>query len=199
MGPEPFLDAMRANPDFNVMIGGRAYDPSPYVAYAAHISGVPLDDWSSDELRRQVGGFTHMGKIMECGGVCAIPKSQGAIATVYRNGTFEISPLDSKARCTSISVAAHTLYEKSRPDILHGPGGYLDLNTANYEQLPDGRTVRVHGGTFHWTRETGSPYQVKLEAAKTVGYRTMYMGSIKDRTYLTTQTGQPSRDLKQTY
>ncbi|KAI0391906.1 hypothetical protein F5Y17DRAFT_385581 [Xylariaceae sp. FL0594] len=186
MGPEPFLDAMRANPDFNVIVGGRAYDPSPYIAYAAHVSGASLDYDHDDEEqlllrhRQVVGGFTHMGKIMECGGVCAVPKSQGAIATVYRNGTFDISPLDAKARCTPISVAAHTLYEKSRPDMLFGPGGYLDLNTADYEQLPDGRTVRAHGGTFHWTGETGAPYQVKLEAAKSVGFRTMYMGSIKD-------------------
>jgi hypothetical protein len=182
MGPEPFLDAMLANPDFNVIVGGRAYDPAPYVAYAAYVSGVRLDDWSSEEARRQIGGFTHMGKIMECGGVCALPKSQGAIATVYRNGTFDISPLDDAARCTPISVAAHSLYEKSRPDILHGPGGHLDLNTANYEQLPDGRTVRVHGATFHWSREAGLPYQVKLEAARIIGHRTMYLGSFKDRT-----------------
>ncbi|KAI1818654.1 hypothetical protein GGS20DRAFT_581409 [Poronia punctata] len=182
MGPQPFLDAMRDYPDFNLIVGGRAYDPSPYVAYAAHVSGVPLDDWSSKELRLQVGGFTHMGKIMECGGVCAIPKSQGAIATVYRNGTFDIAPLDSNARCTPVSVAAHALYENSRPTILIGPGGYLELTGVNYEQLPDGRTVRVHGAMFHWGREKqiGVPYQVKLEAARVVGYRAMYMGSIKD-------------------
>ncbi|KAI8631639.1 hypothetical protein F5Y19DRAFT_473317 [Xylariaceae sp. FL1651] len=180
MGPEPFLDAMRAHPDFNVIVGGRAYDPAPYVAYAAYVAGVELDDWSSEEARRRVGGFTHMGKIMECGGVCALPKSQGAIATVYQNGAFDITPLDNRARCTPISVAAHTLYEKTRPDILHGPGGHLDLNVANYEQLSDERTVRVHGGTFHWSREAGIPYQVKLEGGRVVGYRTIYMGSFKD-------------------
>ena len=27
MGPEPFLDAMTEHPDFNVIVGGRAYDP----------------------------------------------------------------------------------------------------------------------------------------------------------------------------
>ena len=36
MGPEPFLDAMEAQPDYNVVIGGRAYDPSPYVAFCMY-------------------------------------------------------------------------------------------------------------------------------------------------------------------
>jgi len=79
MGPEPFLDAMEAQPDFNVVIGGRAYDPSPYVAfciYHAKRSSRKLTD-------AQVGGFTHMGKIMECGALCATPKSHTAMATVY--------------------------------------------------------------------------------------------------------------------
>jgi hypothetical protein len=38
MGPEPILDAMLKNPDFNVLIAGRAYDPAPYIAYAAFAS-----------------------------------------------------------------------------------------------------------------------------------------------------------------
>ncbi|CAJ2503502.1 Uu.00g108960.m01.CDS01 [Anthostomella pinea] len=180
MGPEPFLDAMNANPDFNIIVGGRAYDPSPYVGYASHISGIDLSNWASEKVRRQFGGYTHMGKIMECGGLCAQPKSHGAVASVYRNGTFDITPMDPQARCTPLSVAAHTLYEKSRPDILHGPGGYLDLNTAAYEQLQDDRTVRVRGSMFHFAQESGLPYQVKLEAAKVIGYRTITMGSFRD-------------------
>jgi len=35
-----------------------------------------------------------MGKIMECGGVCATPKGRGATATVYTDGTFDIKPTD---------------------------------------------------------------------------------------------------------
>lgn len=181
MGPEPFIDAMAANPDFDVIAGGRAYDPAPYVAYCAYLAGVDMNDWSSPTVRRQVGGFTHMGKILECGGTCAEPKSHGATATVYEDGEFIISPLTPAARCTPVSVAAHTMYEKSRPDILHGPGGYFDLNTATYEQLEDQRSIRVKGSMFHFTRESGKPYQVKLEAGQIVGYRSLFMGSIRDR------------------
>lgn len=33
MGLEPYLKAMRENPDFDIIVGGRAYDPSPYAAF----------------------------------------------------------------------------------------------------------------------------------------------------------------------
>lgn len=33
MGHEPYVKAMEENPDFDVIIGGRAYDPSPYAAF----------------------------------------------------------------------------------------------------------------------------------------------------------------------
>ena len=118
---------------------------------------------------------------MECGAQCSMPKSSGATATVYTNGTFDVSPHSPKSRCTPQSVAAHTLYEKSRPDLLYGPGGCLGLTKAEYEQLDDGRTCRVRHGRFMFSRNTGLPYQIKLEGAKVIGYRTMFMGSIKDR------------------
>jgi hypothetical protein len=63
MGPEPFLDAMLANPDFNVIVGGRAYDPSPYIAYAAFKAGVSFENTSTEDKRRLFGGFAHMGKV----------------------------------------------------------------------------------------------------------------------------------------
>ncbi|KAK5451681.1 hypothetical protein LTS15_007941 [Exophiala xenobiotica] len=33
MGLEPYLKAMRENPDFDNIVGGRAYDPAPYAAF----------------------------------------------------------------------------------------------------------------------------------------------------------------------
>jgi hypothetical protein len=180
MGPEPFVQAMEAEPDFDIVIGGRAYDPSPYTAFCifqanrlSKASGKPLTS-------QQLGGFTHMGKVMECGALCATPKSQSAMATIYRDGTFDIKPLSPDTRCTPTSVAAHTLYEKSRPDILVGPGGNLDLTHSSYAQLPDERSVRVKGATFQFSRDVNLPYTIKLEAAKVVGHRTIFMGGIRD-------------------
>ncbi|RDW76936.1 hypothetical protein BP6252_04989 [Coleophoma cylindrospora] len=176
MGPEPFLDAMVAEPDFDIIIGGRSYDPSPYIAFAIHYAK-QLQETLTD---LQVGGFTHMGKIMECGALCATPKSHSSMATVYLDGTFDIKPLAASSVCTPASVAAHTLYEKSRPDILIGPGGGLDLTRTQYDALPDGKSVRVKGGNFIWAKDENMAYTVKLEAAKLKGYRTMFMGGIRD-------------------
>lgn len=189
MGPEPILQAMRQEPDFDVLMAGRAYDPSPYIAYAAFKSSLPVDSYPKDSASKpniaaslRWGGFTHMGKIMECGGACGEPKGSGASATVYGDGSFDVVPLDFGSRCTSTSVAAHTLYEKSRPDLLYGPGGCLDLTRSTYTQLADERTVRVSGGEFFSSKELNTPYRVKLEAGKVVGYRSMYIGSFRDRT-----------------
>jgi hypothetical protein len=123
----------------------------------------------------------HMGKIMECGGVCGLPKSNSAMAMIFQDGTFDIRPLNPQSRCTANSVAAHTLYEKSRPDLLYGPGGYLDVTQSTYEELADRRTVRVRGDLFQSSAAQGLHYEVKLEGARVLGYRSMYFGSLSDR------------------
>lgn len=33
MGYEPYLKAMQEHPDFDIVVGGRAYDPAPYAAF----------------------------------------------------------------------------------------------------------------------------------------------------------------------
>lgn len=180
IGPEPFLSAMSAEPDFDIIISGRAYDPSPYIAYCVHQAtdhiNTPLESLAEEEL----GGYAFMGKIMECGALCATPKSWSSMATVYHGGIFDIVPLSPEARCTPTSVAAHTLYEKSRPDLLPGPGGDLDLSNSRYTQLDDNRTVRVSGSTFRLSRKSSKPYTLKLEAAKVIGQRSMLIGGIRD-------------------
>lgn len=168
---------MEAEPNFNITASGRAYDPSPYSAFYIFQAKQCSQKAPSHQ---QLGGFTHMDKVMECGGLCATPKSASAMATVYLDSTFDIKPLNADARCTPFSVASHTLYEKTRPDILLGPGRELDLTGTSYIQLPDQRTTRVYGATFEFSRDIGLPYTVKLEAAKIIGYRSIYMGDIRD-------------------
>lgn len=127
LGSEPFLDAMEVHPDFDVVIGGRAYDPAPFAAYATfqlRRQRPETDDDDEDVKWRRLGGFLHMGKIMECGGQCSTPKSPGAVATAYADGVFEVRPMSAGSRCTPFSVAAHALYENARPDVLRGPGAH---------------------------------------------------------------------------
>lgn len=178
MGYEPILDAMSSNPSFNVLVAGRAYDPAPYVAYAAFCNELrnPGTKLSASVL----GGFHHMGKIMECGGLCAKPKSKSARATIFTNGMFDITPLDRGSICTPMSVAAHTLYEKTRPDLLAGPGGVLDLTQARYVSLSDKKSIRVSGSAFKSSRDVGQSYTIKVEAARIRGYSSVFMGRMAD-------------------
>ncbi|KAK1485366.1 hypothetical protein CTAM01_12581 [Colletotrichum tamarilloi] len=180
IGPEAFVDAMEATPDFDIIIGGRAYDPAPYVAYSMYQLKRQNPGITHDQIESIHGGFLHMGKIMECGGLCSTPKSHGAVATVYESGMFDVRPIAPGSRCTPLSVAAHSLYENTRPDILRGPGGALHLDQAHYEQLSDQRTVRARGARFVSSIANGKPYQFKLEAARVLGYRSIVLGSVKD-------------------
>lgn len=180
IGSEPFIDAMEDDPDFNVIIGGRTYDPATYVAYSVVQLRRQFPQLGPSDIQARLGGFYHMGKIMECGGQCSYPKSHGAIATVYPNGEFDVTPLAPESCCTPGSVAAHALYENTRPDFLRGPGGKLDLTKSHYEQVNE-RTVRVTGSQYISSRSEGLPYCLKLEAGRMVGYRTIFMGSVRDR------------------
>ncbi|KAH0842449.1 caib baif family enzyme [Fonsecaea pedrosoi] len=90
---------------------------------------------------------------------------------------FVLTPTNPNARCTPLTVAAHTMYEKTRPDRLPGPGGVLYLDRATYLQEPDGRSVVVQGAEFRPTRQQ---YEVKLEGARKVGFRSIFIGAIRD-------------------
>ena len=134
MGAEPFLEALdesaNGNRGVDVVVSGRAYDPSPTAAMAIRAGFDPALAW-------------HMGKIMECGALCAEPVGRNVMGYLRRDH-FEIEPLNPEERCTTASVAAHTLYEKTHPFLLAGPGGTLDLSQCRYEQVTD-RRVRVSG------------------------------------------------------
>ena len=160
MGAEPFLEAMMHG-DVDIIVAGRAYDPAPFAALGM-LHGI------------SPGVFWHMGKIMECGANCAKPKGKVIVGTM-RADSFDLEPMNPAEACTSLSVAAHTLYEKSRPDLLPGPGGVLNLRDARYEQI-DERKVRVSGSHF----EASPRYAVKLEGAGPIGYRTTFIGGIRD-------------------
>ncbi|CAM0143139.1 hypothetical protein VKS41_006098 [Umbelopsis sp. WA50703] len=161
MGMEPFLAAIEKYPDYDIIIAGRSYDPSPYAAYCYSKGFTNL------------GNIYHMGKIMECGALCSLPKSKEALATIWQD-KFEICALSPSSKCTTQSLAAHTLYEKSRPDLLPGPGGVLDVSSATYQE--NGSRCLGTGAKFH----TSDIYTVKLEGAKPTGYRTVVLGSIRD-------------------
>lgn len=161
MGAEPFRQMLADDQDVDIIVAGRSYDPAPHSALCAHLGFEP-------------GIYWHMAKIVECGALCAEPKGRVILATI-RSDSFDLEPMNPAERCTPLSVAAHTMYEKTRPDLLIGPGGILDLGQARYTAL-DERRVRVTGGIF----TPSERYNVKLEGASIVGHRTIFIGGIRD-------------------
>jgi len=165
MGAEPFCKALDESEGVDVIVSGRAYDPSPTAAMAIRAGFDPALAW-------------HMGKIMECGALCAEPVGRTVMGWLRRDH-FEIEPLNPAERCTTASVAAHTLYEKTHPFLLAGPGGTLDLSQCRYEQVTE-RRVRVSGSRF----ERSPHYTVKLEGAKTSGWRSIFIAGARDPIFI---------------
>lgn len=161
MGYEPFEKALRAG--FKLIVGGRAYDPSPFAAFCAY-KGFPLEY-----------GY-HIGKILECAALCAIPGTTKdcMLGTIYRDG-FSVEPLSPDRKCTPLSVAAHTFYEKEHPYLLHGPGIVMNLKDCRFTQQEAGR-VFVSGSRL----EKPDVYTVKLEGAVPVAYRSFVLAGVRD-------------------
>ena len=159
MGIEPIIESLKEKVD--VVIAGRAYD-------AALMAAVPI------MLGFDKGLAYHMGKIIECGSLIAVPReSDGAIATITENN-FTIEPADPLKTTTADLVAAHTLYEKSNPVHLKLPGGQLNLEKSSFKSLNE-RKVQVEGSRFE-----PSTYKVKLEGSAFIGFRTVCIAGIRD-------------------
>ena len=161
MGLEPYLHALERAPD--VIVAGRSYDPCMAAAVAVHRGFDPAL-------------ALHLGKIVECGALCATPGSgSDAIFATLRDDHFDVEPLHPIRACTTRSVAAHTFYEKAHPFVLPGPGGALDLRDATFEQATP-RAVRVRGSRF----VPSEAYELKLESAAFAGYRTICIAGVRD-------------------
>jgi len=161
MGHEPIVEALKAGAQ--VIVTGRAYDPTVFAALAI------LDGFDA-------GLALHMGKILECAAIAATPGSgSDCMFGTLREDHFELAPLSSARKCTTTSVAAHTLYEKSDPTRLPGPGGVLDLTKTTFEQASED-TVIVRGSRLI----PDKVYHIKLEAARKVGYRTVSFAATVD-------------------
>ncbi|MFA6863755.1 MAG: acyclic terpene utilization AtuA family protein, partial [Dysgonamonadaceae bacterium] len=161
MGEEPFMKALEEGAD--VILAGRSYDPSVFSALAI-----------KEGFNK--GLAIHLGKILECAAIAALPGSGSDSMFGYlRKDNFVLEPLSPLRKCTTLSIAAHTLYEKTNPYILPGPGGAINLHECEFKQLDENK-VQVSGSKFVPTDE----YFVKLEGVRKVGYRTISFAGVKD-------------------
>ena len=165
MGIEPIIEALDAGAQ--VVICGRCYDPAAFAAPAIRLG---YDKALS----------LHLGKILECAAICATPGSASDCIMGYLGEDyFCVEPLNPDRKCTPTSVSAHTLYEKTNPYILPGPGGHLDLSECVFTADSD-RRVRVTGSKF----VPEAVPSVKLEGAKVAGFRTISICGNRDPIFI---------------
>lgn len=161
IGVEPMIAALREDPD--IILCGRAWDPGNVSALAiarGFDRGISI----------------HAGKILECGAQAALPvEGSDLLLGRIRRNSFIVEPCAAHKRCTVESVASHTLYEKTDPILLPGPGGKSDLRGAVFTQI-DERRVEVTGSKF----EATLPYTIKLEGARLAGWRHIVIAGIRD-------------------
>ncbi|MBI2215765.1 MAG: acyclic terpene utilization AtuA family protein [Candidatus Rokubacteria bacterium] len=161
MGLAPLVRALEL--DVDVVIAGRACD-------AAVIGAVPIRAGFDPAL------VIHMGKILECGGAAAYPRhgSDSLLGTVD-DESFTVEPPNPDKVCTVASVAAHSLYERADPYVLHLPEGAIDLRRTRFEQATP-RAVRVTGTRF----VAAERCTLKLEGVRRVGARTITVAGVRD-------------------
>ena len=161
MGAEPIIEALEMGAQ--VILAGRAYDPSVFAALAI-------------QKGYDKGLSIHLGKILECAAIAATPGSGSDCMFGYvGQDYFKVEPLSKNRKCTTLSVAAHTLYEKTNPYILPGPGGVLDLTNTVFTQETESM-VRVSGSKYVPSEE----YALKLEGVRKVGCRTVSFAAVAD-------------------
>lgn len=161
MGHEPIVEALQGGAD--LIICGRAYDPSPFAAIGIFHGMDPALSY-------------HLGKILECGALCAEPGTtkDSILGTIYQDA-FTVQSLNPVRACTTTSVAAHTFYEKEHPYLLNGPGFQLDLSACEFSQIAPG-IIEVKNSQYIPAKE----HFIKLEGARRIAYRTFVLAGIRD-------------------
>lgn len=160
MGTEPLQAALGAGVD--LVVAGRCSDPALYAAMPI-LMGLPH------------GLAWHAGKVVECGAsVCEKP-AHGMVVGYVRPDEVVIQPIGPGLRCTTQSVAAHSLYENADPFHFTEASGTLDISESTYEQVDD-TSVRIRGSKFR----PASKFTIKLEGAELVGYQSVLIGGIRD-------------------
>lgn len=160
MSIEPLQAALEQKVD--LIVAGRCSDPALYAAMPI-MMGLPA------------GLAWHAGKVVECGTAVCEHSGPGVIYGHVRPDEVLVRGIGEGRRCTTQSVAAHSLYENGDPFLFKENGGELDIRASTYEQVDD-VSVRIRGSNFRHADQ----YTVKLEGAERVGYQTIVIGGVRD-------------------
>jgi hypothetical protein len=161
MGAEPYQRALELGAD--VIVAGRASDCAIFAAMPV-MRGFPE------------GIAWHAAKILECGAAAVVNRrTPDCMFAWLRKDHFVVQAPDETLRCTTQSIASHSLYENADPFKLVECSGTLDLTDSRYEQESE-TAVKVSGSRFI----PAERYTVKLEGAELAGYQSVVIGSVRD-------------------
>lgn len=156
MGIHPLVTALRSGAQY--IFAGRSCDVALF---------------ASDMIRRGIdaGLAYHVGHVLECGALACDPGSPSdcLVAEIYDdNSALFVAPNPAR-RCTSYSIAAHSLYEESHPQLQFYPEGVLAMEKTTFF-APDARTAGIRDSRFV---RAGKPWplSIKLEGARRLGAR----------------------------
>jgi len=126
--------------------------------------------FASDMIRRGIdpGLAYHVGHVLECGALACDPGSPSdcLVAEVYDDGTARFVAPNPDRACRPYSIAAHSLYEESHPELQLYPEGVLCMEHTQF--FADGdRVAGIRGSAFAHTAELA----IKVEGARRVGRR----------------------------
>lgn len=173
IGAEPIVEALASGAD--VVITGRAADPSLVLAPLVHHFGWSMEDWS------RLGMGTVVGHLLECagqitGGYFADPGFKDVpglarlgfpIGEVYEDGSAVITKVEgSGGAVTAATCKEQLLYEIHDPAAYITPDVIADFSGVRIEQIGPDR-VRISGAG-------GRPRPDTLKAS--VGYVDSYVG-----------------------
>ena len=148
MGIHPLMTALESGAQY--ILAGRSCDIALF---------------ASDMIRRGIdaGLAYHVGHVLECGALACDPGSPSdcLVAEIYDDGTALFTAPNLARRCTAYSIAAHSLYEESHPQLQFYPEGILVMEKTQFFSR-DSRTAGIRGSQFVRSRKPW-PWSIKLE------------------------------------
>jgi hypothetical protein len=156
MGIHPLITALESGAQY--ILAGRSCDIALF---------------ASDMIRRGIdpGLAYHVGHVLECGALACDPGSPSdcLVAEIYDDGSALFVAPNPGRRCTTYSIAAHSLYEESHPQLQFYPEGILDMEKTEFFSR-DSSTAGTRNSIFVRSGKPW-PWSIKLEGARLLGKR----------------------------
>ncbi|MBI4279777.1 MAG: acyclic terpene utilization AtuA family protein [Armatimonadetes bacterium] len=161
MGTQPYIEALDNGAE--VIVAGRSCDSAIFASYGL---------WKGFDRALAL----HMGKIIECACMCALPPTgRDVIMGILRRDDFIIEAPNPIRRVTPGSVAGHMVYEVEHPYLQEEPEGTEDFSAVQMEPYGE-RATRIWNSRFH---PRGKP-TLRFEGAEPRGYRSYLLGATRD-------------------